>query len=158
VFTTDEAWHYRYGNAEGSIHLELFPTLPAAWFDAALGEKWERVRRIRRVVTGALEVERREKRIGASLEARPRVHLTAADRALLAELDLAELAITSGIELSDAPAPADAFRLPDVPEVAVVPALAPGDKCQRCWQIYEVLERDGICARCADAVAAVAAA
>ncbi len=158
VFTTDEAWQERYGDPEDSIHLQLFPDLPAEWHDPALGAKWERVRRIRRVVTGALEVERREKRIGSSLEARPRVHVASADLALLEGLDMAELAITSGIELTDAPAHAAAFRIAEEPDVAVEPRLASGEKCARCWQIYEQLEQDGICARCTDAIAAVAAA
>ncbi len=158
VFTTDEAWQERYGDPEDSIHLQLFPDLPAEWHDPALGAKWERVRRIRRVVTGALEVERREKRIGSSLEARPRVHVASADLALLEGLDMAELAITSGIELTDAPAHAAAFRIAEEPDVAVEPRLASGEKCARCWQVYEQLEQDGICARCTDAIAAVAAA
>jgi isoleucyl-tRNA synthetase len=157
VFTAEEAWLTRFPAAE-SVHLRRFPELPAAWQDPALGERWERIRRVRRVVTGALEVERREKRIGSSLEARPVVHVGAEDVALLAGLDFAELAITSGIELTAAPAPEAAFRLAEVPGVAVVPALAAGEKCERCWQVYPALERDGLCARCADAVAALAAA
>ena len=84
-----------------------FPELPAGWRNAALGARWARVREIRRVVTGALELERREKRIGASLQACPTVHLGPSDRALLEGLDLAELAITSGIVLADGPAPAE---------------------------------------------------
>ena len=45
------------------------------WRDQALGEKWQAVRRLRRVVTGALEVDRRDKRIGSSLEAAPTVYV-----------------------------------------------------------------------------------
>ena len=59
-----------------SVHLELFPEVPAAWRDDALAEKWRKVRLVRRVVTGALEIERAGKRIGSSLEAasdRPRL-------------------------------------------------------------------------------------
>ncbi|MEK0084224.1 isoleucine--tRNA ligase [Benzoatithermus flavus] len=158
VFTTEEAWLTRWPEAE-SVHLELFPETPSAWRDPALGEKWERVRRVRRVITGALELERKEKRIGASLQAAPVVHVGPEDRRALAGLDLAELAITSGIALGEGEPPEHAFTLEDVPGVAVVPALAPGEKCERCWQILpEVSEHDdGLCNRCRDAVAALAA-
>lgn len=160
VFTAEEAWLARFPE-DASVHLRLFPEIPAAWRDSVLAERWERVRRVRRVITGALELERKEKRIGASLQAAPIVHLgAAADRAALAGLDLAELAITSGITLRDGPPPAGAFTLDDVPEVAVVPALATGEKCQRCWQVLpEVAENPaGLCRRCADAVERLATA
>ena len=103
----------RNPDTDGSIHLTTFPETPAEWRDDALGEKWKKVRAVRRVVTGALEVERREKRIGASLEAAPIVHVADADlRAAYDGLDAAELFITSGATLTgDAPHPDGAFRL-----------------------------------------------
>src|SRR5690606_30993500 len=75
AFTAEEAWIHRYG-AEGSVHLETFPAVPADWRDDALAEKWDRVRAVRRVVTGALEIERAQKRIGSSLEAAPEIFVT----------------------------------------------------------------------------------
>jgi isoleucyl-tRNA synthetase len=158
VFTAEEAWLTRQPEAE-SVHLNRFPEIPAAWRDPALGERWERVRRVRRVVTGALELERKEKRIGSSLQAAPAVHLGPDDRKAVAGLDLAELAITSAVELRDDPAPPGAFTLEDVPGVAVVPALAEGEKCQRCWQVLPEVapSPDDLCRRCTDAVAALAA-
>jgi isoleucyl-tRNA synthetase len=159
AFTTEEAWRTRFPS-ESSVHERTFPELPAEWRDAALGARWARVREIRRVVTGALELERREKRIGASLQACPSVHLGAEDKALLAGLDLDELAITSGIVLADGPAPVNAFTLEDVPGVAVVPGLAEGEKCQRCWQVLPevVASPEHLCRRCTDAVAIARAA
>ena len=74
-FTAEEAWVSRYGG-NGSVHLEQFPTIPDAWRDDALAEKWRKVRTVRRVVTGALEIERAAKRIGASLEAAPVVYVS----------------------------------------------------------------------------------
>jgi isoleucyl-tRNA synthetase len=144
------------------VHLRQFPGLPPEWHDAALGDRWERVRQIRRVVTGALEVERRDKRIGSSLEAAPQVFLSVEDAELLAGMDLAELAITSGIEQRTGAPPAGAFTLEDVSGVGVVPALAVGRKCARCWQVLpEVGEQPAapdLCRRCVDAVAALVAA
>ncbi|HZA66080.1 MAG TPA: isoleucine--tRNA ligase [Geminicoccaceae bacterium] len=162
VFTAEEAWLARFPSEDDSAHLRLFPEIPAAWHDPALGAKWERVRRVRRVVTGALEVERREKRIGSSLEAAPQVFVTADDARVLAGLDLAELAITSAIEVRDGAAPPGAFTLDDVPGVGVVPARAAGAKCARCWQILPEVGEDAtapdLCRRCRDAIAARAAA
>ncbi|MBJ6124426.1 isoleucine--tRNA ligase [Microvirga splendida] len=135
AFTAEEAWLERYPEAE-SVHLETFPDVPAEWRDEALAERWAKVRRVRRVVTGALEIERAQKRIGASLEAAPIVHI--ADESLLQAvqgLDLAEICITSGIRLVQGEGPTDAFRLEDVKGVAVVPALAEGRKCARSWKV-----------------------
>ncbi|GEO14581.1 isoleucine--tRNA ligase [Microvirga aerophila] len=135
AFTAEEAWLARYPNAE-SIHLETFPKVLAEWRNDALAERWSKIRRVRRVVTGALEIERASKRIGASLEAAPVVHI--ADETLwnaVQGLDLAEISITSGIEVVQGEGPADAFRLEDVKGVAVVPRLAQGRKCARSWKV-----------------------
>ncbi|MFO1147651.1 MAG: isoleucine--tRNA ligase [Alsobacter sp.] len=143
VFTSEEAWLSRHAGAEGSVHLQQFPETPANWRDDALAEKWAKLRRLRRVVTGALEIERAQKRIGASLEAAPVVHVEDPDLLALARsVDFAELCITSGVALTDAPAPADAFRLEDVPGVAVTPRLAEGRKCARSWKISPLVGSD----------------
>ncbi|WP_439616534.1 isoleucine--tRNA ligase [Shinella sp.] len=134
-FTTEEAWLSLKPDAV-SVHLEQFPVLPAEWRNDALEAKWEKIRAVRSVVTGALEIERREKRIGASLEAAPVVHI--ADPELLAALegqDFAEICITSAITLVAGEGPANAFRLQDVAKVSVEPQLAEGRKCARSWRI-----------------------
>jgi isoleucyl-tRNA synthetase len=133
-FTMEEAWLDRHPDAQ-SVHLEQFPAIPAAWRDEALAEKWRKVRQVRRVVTGALEIERAKKVIGSSLEAVPAVHVTDPDLfGALNGVDLAEIAITSGIAVTAEPAPAGAFTLDEVKGVAVVPALATGTKCARSWR------------------------
>ncbi len=158
VFTAEEAWQTRFPDDQDSVHLRLFPDVPAEWHDPELAAKWERIRRVRRVVTGALEVERREKRIGSSLEAAPLVYVPEADVALLKAIDGAELTITSGITVIAGEPPAGAFTMDDAPGVGVVPERAAGEKCARCWQVFSELEADGVCARCADAVATLKAA
>ena len=69
-FTTEEAWLDRHPDAV-SVHLDQFPEIPADWKNEALAEKWRKVRQVRRVVTGALEIARAQKMIGSSLEAVP---------------------------------------------------------------------------------------
>jgi isoleucyl-tRNA synthetase len=160
-FTAEEAWLSRHGDApESSVHLETYAEVPSQWRDDALGRKWARIRELRRVVTGALELERAQKRIGSSLQASVAIHAAAEDVSLLAGLDLAEICITSDGTLSTAPPPPGAFTLPDVAGIAVVVGPAPGEKCQRCWRILPevgtVAAYPDLCRRCADAVARAA--
>ncbi|XAZ24231.1 isoleucine--tRNA ligase [Sinorhizobium sp. B11] len=134
-FTTEEAWLSRNPSAV-SVHLEQFAPVATEWRNEALAEKWKKIRAIRSVVTGALEIERKDKRIGSSLEAAPVVHVADAElRKALEGQDFSEVCITSGITIEADAGPADAFRLPEVPEVAVVPKLAEGVKCARSWRI-----------------------
>jgi isoleucyl-tRNA synthetase len=141
-FTAEEAWLDRYPDAV-SVHLEQFSNIPAAWRDEALAAKWRKVRAVRRVVTGALEIERREKRIGSSLEAAPAVYVTDAElRGAIADVDMAEICIVSAISILDAGAPAGAFALDDVKGVAVTPALASGRKCARSWRYTDDVGSD----------------
>jgi len=141
-FTTEEAWLDRHPEAQ-SIHLEQFETVPASWRDEQLAEKWRKVRQVRRVITGALEIERAKKAIGASLEAAPTAYI--ADPALaeaVRGLDLAEICITSGIAVVEGEAPQEAFRLDEVAGVGVVPGLAGGRKCARSWRFTDDVGSD----------------
>jgi len=141
-FTAEEAWLSRYPEAT-SVHLEPFPKVLAGWRDEDLAEKWRKVRNVRRVVTGALELERAAKRIGSSLEAHPVIFIADADLfAAVVDVDLAEVCITSGAALVEGEGPAEAFRLPDVTGVAVVPERAQGKKCARSWKISPAVGED----------------
>jgi isoleucyl-tRNA synthetase len=143
AFTAEEAWLSRHPSEDGSVHLETFPEVPRAWRNDALAERWAKVRRVRRVVTGALEIERAQKRIGSSLEAGPTVHIADDDLfAALEGVDFAEVCITSGIEVLRGEGPPDAFRLDEVRGVAVVPARAEGRKCARSWKISPLVGTD----------------
>ncbi len=157
AFTAEEAWLARHPSDDDSVHLRTMPEIPEAWRDDALATKWRRLRAVRRVVTGALEVARRERRIGASLQGHPRVYVGAGDAALLERVDLAELTITSSVTVVAGEAPAGAFRLDDEPGVGVVVAPAEGEKCGRCWRILPEVAPAGLCRRCAEVVARTAA-
>ena len=151
VFTMEEVWLERFPGEDSSVHLQDIPQTPDSWRDDALAAKWATVRRVRRVVTGALEVARREKVIGASLEAAPVVYVSVEAAEVLRTVTFDDLCITSGIEITTNAAPADAFRVDDVADVAVVFAKAEGEKCQRCWKILPDVghhSHAGTCARC----------
>lgn len=140
-FTAEETW--ASAGREGSVHLELFPEIPAEWRDDELAATWDKVKRVRRVVLGAIEVERREKRIGSSLEAHPVV--TIADAGLLdaaESVDFADVAITSAITLRAGEPEKDAFMLADVPAVSVRVGRAEGRRCARSWKVLPEVGSD----------------
>ncbi len=153
-FTAEEAWLCRHPGPDESVHLRRFPGIPGAWRDAALAARWERVREVRRVVTGALEKARADKRIGSSLEAAPTLYLQGA--AELGAIDWAEICITSQVRTVDSPPPAEAETLPDVPGAGVAFARSEGEKCARCWRVLPEVGDDPahpeLCRRCAEAV------
>ena len=152
-FTSEEAWLSRFPTEDGSVHLRLFPDLPEEWHDAELANRWERLRDLRRVITGALEVERTEKRIGSSLEASVCLYLTEPpDVALVEAVDLAELSISSQVSALCQEPPVNAFTLNDVKGVAVTVTKPTGRKCDRCWQYLSSVgshaEHPDLCGRC----------
>ena len=136
VFTMEDVWLSRFPGAEDSVHLHDMPETPADWLDEPLAAKWEAVRRVRRVVTAALEVQRSAKVIGASLEAAPVVHVEDAEvLAALKSVPFEDVCITSAVVVTADPSPNEAYRLPEVPGVGVVFEKAEGAKCERCWKI-----------------------
>ena len=156
VFTMEEVWLERFPGERSSVHLVDIPETPASWSDPALAAKWADIRRVRRVVTAALEVQRRDKVIGASLEAAPLVQI--ADPVLAATIKavgMDDICITSDLTVMEAEPQADAFRLDD-PAIGVVFHKAQGEKCQRCWKILPDVgshAHPGTCDRCNGALA-----
>jgi len=157
VFTIEEVWLERFPGEHSSVHLIDMPATPADWLDEPLAAKWAGIRKVRRVVTAALEIQRQDKVIGASLEAAPVVHVE--DKTIVAALKtvpFADICITSGLSLSGDPSPAEAFRLPEVEGIGVVFEKAQGEKCQRCWKILPDVgthAHAGVCGRCEAALA-----
>jgi len=160
-FTAEEAWQFLPGKQAESVFLAGFPA-PAAKLDPALAERYAKLFTVRRAVQGVLEAARRDKLIGASLEAR--VVLTADAKArdfLKAHLDeLPGLFITSQVELADAAGekaqPLDVTQAfgEGVKMTAEVLA-AKGEKCPRCWTYTEAVGQGGeVCLKCRDALAA----
>ena len=153
-FTLEEAWTTRFPDA-GSNCLRTMPATPAVWRAPDEAKRWEQVGAVLAAVTGALEVERREKRIGSALEAAPRVWIS--DPALLVAfdgMDPAEVFRTSAAELRSGDGPAGAFRLPEAPAVAVEPLASEGCKCARCWRVLKEVTPDrSLCLRCEEVLA-----
>ncbi len=158
-FTAEEAWLARHGEAEdSSVHLRTFPEVPESWRDDALAERWRQLRELRRVVTGAIELERGAKRIGSSLQAHPVLHCDAATAARLDGADFAEICIVSGFNIRVGAVPERAFTLPELPDVGATVQLAEGHRCERCWRVLPEVgsapHHADLCLRCDDAVTA----
>ena len=136
-FTAEEVWQSRYPDA-GSVHLETWPDIDAAWRDEGLAANWEAIRAVRTRVTEAIEPLRRDKVVGSSLEAK--VSLTLAEDAAaeaIASVDFSEICIVS--ELHTNQGDADAIAI----------ARTERDKCGRCWRYLPEVKEDGaLCARC----------
>jgi isoleucyl-tRNA synthetase len=143
-FTAEEAWCARFGEQD-SVHLQQFADVPREWHDAALAERWETIRAIRRRITIPIEEARRANTLGSSLQAAVTLPLKPDHELLLTEDQWAEIAIVSDV------------RIEADPEERVARiSLAPGAKCARCWRVLPevgtLLKHEALCERCADAV------
>jgi isoleucyl-tRNA synthetase len=158
-FTAEEAWLSRYGESAQSIHLQTFPPIPLEWNNPSLAAQWQTIRDVRRVITGALEVERAAKTIGSSLQADVAIYVTHDISEIfktleMKDFELAELSITSEASLFIAQPPPGAFMLEDVMNVGAVVNMASGKKCDRCWKTLEEVGQvhPDLCKRCADVI------
>ena len=148
VFTAEEVWQSRYPGDTGSVHMLEMPNIDQAWLNPALSEKWTIVRSVRAEITAALEIDRREKRIGSSLEAEVAAQVAwNNDPHGITALDFAELAIVSKLDLS-LRTEAEGGNW-----VEVQTSVTENHKCGRCWRhLPEVSDDGALCGRCEDVV------
>jgi len=150
-FTAEEAWQAYHGDDSSSIHLQIFPEASRQWDNPSLAAKWEDLRNIRKVLTGALELERAAKTIGSSLQANVIMYINAEWSDRLDGIDWAELAIASQFQIVHAQIPATAFTLEEVRGIGVAVEIAEGQKCSRCWKILPEVgsqKEPDLCVRC----------
>ena len=143
-FTAEEAFGHLPGQKPESVFLAGLPEGGAS-LDPALDAELAQLFTVRSAVLGALEAARRDKVIGASLEARVSLTPTAALRPVLAKWsnELPGLFIVSQVQLTDADA--------EVIQVSV--ERAQGEKCPRCWT-YELglSAAQPVCRKCREAL------
>ncbi len=153
-FTAEEAWLARFGDKADSIHLQKFPEIPDEWKNDQLAEEFKSLRKIRRAMTGALEIARADGTIGSSLQAQVRVFDP--EKIVPTDLDWTELAITSIVKIVNDPVPKSAYKSEDSLNLGVIVEIAPGNKCQRCWKVLEEVGKNptynDLCQRCSDVV------
>jgi isoleucyl-tRNA synthetase len=143
-FTAEEAWCARFGE-EASVHLQNFPAPPERWRDAALAEKWTKIRELRGIATVSIETMRNQKEIGSSLEAEVTLFFENGHDTLLDADTWSEVLIVSN-------------TIFDRPQIANLTSVrrADGQKCARCWKVLEEVGENKnhpkLCRRCVDAV------
>lgn len=157
VHTCEEVWdHHNPPEKEESVHLSLIPQPDETLLDEALLERFERFFKVRKEVQRCIEELRKEKRIGASLEADVVLHAEEEDLARFLESFgeemLAELLIVSNVEFED-----DKKGLKLAKEIHCFyldarPSNRP--KCARCWRQRDDVgthkEYPELCGRCAE--------
>jgi len=154
-FTADEVWRYLpRNNRPISVHVDLFIPPREEYKDSSLIKRWEVLLNVRKEVTKALELARKDKIIGHSLDATVSVALP---KDLLRGLkdyqdELRSICIVSALELMEEGKIEGGYESQEYPGlvVKVVPSSFP--KCERCWIHHPTVGRDrehpSICSRC----------
>jgi isoleucyl-tRNA synthetase len=150
-FTAEEAWQSRLGN-NSSIHNQDFPSINHDWINEKLSSKWEYLKLVRKSVNGAIEIERKNKLIGSSLEADVEIHFLNENEILSIEVqDLEDICIVSKLRVVHSKSLENCFESLDTKDVGIKISKVTGNKCNRCWKYFEALEQ-GICQRCTEAI------
>ncbi len=156
TFSSEEVWQYmpKRANLPFSVQLAAWPVAKPQYHNAELEAKWDKLLELRSEVTKALEVSRRNKEIGNSLDADLLLFTEGEvmERLLSVEAELANYFIVSAVKLANLDqAPATAVRSETLPlAVQVLPAVA--EKCERCWIHADLTSpapgEPGLCKRC----------
>ena len=159
-FTAEEIWQVlgKSGKQEESVFLAQWPEIDEKLLQIELEKKWEKLLLARKDVLKALEIQRKDGLIGNALQAQ--VDLYTADKSLYDYLNqnkekLEMLFIVSKVNLffdKKQISEENVFQGEEVPELYVVIKVAPGEKCERCWNYSETVGKDNrypnVCARC----------
>ena len=107
-FTTEEAWQSRFG-IENSIHEKDFPKLNDTLINKNLSTKWAVYKKLRKVINGAIEVKRKEKVLGSSLEASVKLYISKDEIEKIDQKVLENISIISELEIVNDKPPSDSF-------------------------------------------------
>ncbi len=159
-FTAAEVWSFLPFSAkqEGQVFFALFPEKKADHINHGLNKEWERLWIVRSEITKALELARREKRIGHSLDAAVELKATGEWTDFLARhLDkLKMVSIVSRLSLVEE-ITGEVFQGEVLPELSIRVIPATGAKCERCWIISGSVGIDlthpNLCSRCSTVMA-----
>jgi len=158
-FTAEEIWwHLKPDERAMSVHLELFPPPKEEYIDQGLAVRWGTVLRVRRAVTKALEIARKEKKIGHSLDASVTLGLP---DPLMEELkpyrdDLRTIFIVSSVEVLPSGKLEGGYESSEIDQLKIRVEPSKDKKCERCWvhdpTVGENSEHPTVCKRCLDAL------
>ena len=167
--TAEEAWQMIPEVEQPSVFLTNLPRVEKKYWNGGLAKKWEKILLLRKSAVKALEIARKEKIIGSSLEAE--VDLYTQERKLAAFLhnyqeDWKEILIVSEVKiLPQMPEVSSGIskgksevmmNSEEISELCIGVKRAPGKKCVRCWNwsptVGESREHTQLCARCTEVV------
>src|SRR3972149_8106739 len=128
----------------GSVHLELFPQINQAYVNEELEAKWGRLLKVRSEVAKALEIARKARLIGHSLEAHVDIF---SDQALYTFLkddsvELVSFFIVSSVTTHCNTPPPDVFHSSEINGLSIQVSRASGSKCCRCWNYSGTVGQD----------------
>ena len=149
-FTTEEAWQSRYGNNE-SVHTKNFPLIKEEWKKPELDRKWLVYKEIRKSINGAIEIKRKDKKIGSSLEASIDLYLGDSELKEIDEDLLKNISIVSELRIIAEKPNDNCFVLETNKNIGVIVSQTSGKKCERCWKYYPKLTNE-VCERCSEAI------
>ena len=144
-FTAEEIWQLLSKNADDSVMLHAFHTLPAQDGEEALLERWSAIRAIRADVQKEIEAVRTSGLVGSSLQAEVEIRLAGNAFDLLASLDddLRFVLICSRTTL---------LKVGNDADEAILVTPSPHKKCERCWHYRDDVGHDAaypeLCGRC----------
>jgi len=144
-FTAEEIWQLLTQDADDSVMLHAFHSLPAQDGEDALLERWTAIRAIRADVQKEIEAVRAAGQVGSSLQAEVEIRATAGKYALLTSLadDLRFVLICSKSSLVQVSSEADE---------AILVTPSTHKKCERCWHYRADVGHDAahpeLCGRC----------
>ncbi len=144
-FTAEEIWLLLGKDADDSVMLHAFHTLPAQDGEEALLERWTAIRAIRADVQKVIEAVRTEGKVGSSLQAEVEIRLAGDKFDLLASLadDLRFVLICSKTTL---------VKAADEASEAILVTPSAYKKCERCWHYRDDVGHDAahpeLCGRC----------
>lgn len=157
AFTSDEIWHSMPHDSNADAECVLYNDLPTSTgvnVDEEFIAKWDKIHKIRNDVKKALEIARKNKIIGASLDAKVQLFCTGElfDFVKSVENELTTAFIVSQVEvINDGKGE---FEGEELPELSVTVSHADGVKCARCWSYSDTVgnhsEYSDVCSRCAE--------
>ena len=161
-FTADEIWQYMNGkNRLPSVHADLFVPVNETYRDRELAERWETIIAVRKEATRALELARKEKKIGHPLDASVIIGLPPElmDKLSPYKDRFREILIVSAADLKPADALENAVESEAIPGMKVTVDPSTDRKCERCWIHDPTVGQDDnhptLCKRCIDVLSEI---
>lgn len=149
-FTAEEIWKYMPHSAsekQESVMLTQYPEVNDEYDNKELEEKWNKIIKLKDIVSKKLEEARAEKIIGHSLNAKVTIYANANNYEFLKNNQelLMTVFIISDLQLKKSDE-----------EMKVEVEQAEGQKCERCWMYSKTVGQDKdnptICNRCSQAI------